>query len=121
IASLERRDLFFKTTDHQPLAEFDEIDRQVGFGMRSDLDDFADAADPDQESIGRRIGERAVVAQVDRGLHALAPLVLRQPRLDHGAASSGNGRSSSSSRALTGSSSLRFIPTRLPLSRNSMP
>ncbi len=55
---LERNDFFFETTNHQTLAELDQVDRHVLFGMLADLHDFARVADTDQQTFFRRVGKR---------------------------------------------------------------
>src|SRR6266567_395568 len=120
--SLERADLFLETSDDKPFAEFNEIDRQVCLSLRPDLDDFAGVANANQPGINRRVGKRSIIEEVDQGLHALAPLIFWNSGFQHHAAvPPGKGISVISSRGIAGSSSLRFIPTRFPLSRNSTP
>src|SRR6266700_7381870 len=116
---LKGTDLFFETSDDKSFAEFDEINRQVGRGLRSNLNDFPGIADTDQHGVGGSVGKRSVIVKVDQGPHALAPLIFWNSGFDHATVPPGKGRSDISSRAIAGSSSLRFIPTRLPLSMNS--
>ena len=101
--------------------------------MVADIDDFAGGALRGQQRLGRQAGMAAVVDQIGGGAHALAPLVERLTLIDHDAppalmgwrgAARLKAEGSSSSASLssaTGSTSRRFMPTRLPVSKNSTP
>src|SRR6266700_429046 len=120
--SLEGTNLFFQASDDKSLPEFNQIDRQVRLGLRPDLDDFSSVANANQPCIDGRVGKRSIIEEVDQGLHALAPLIPWNSGFDHRTGPpAGRGRSTIASRGIAGSSSLRFIPTRFPLSRNSTP
>src|SRR5512135_3594796 len=113
-----RHDLFLEAAHHPAGLELDQVDRQVEFLVVADVDDFAGRAGAHQQRLRLAVRIGAVVEQVGRRDHALAPLVFRFTWFDHAVASfaSANRAGLSSTKA---SSSLPRMPTRWPVSTKS--